>query len=170
MNIETALKMAIDCETRVRDVYSEAVGKIQDAKGKQVFKVLSDEEQGHLDYLRVHLQKWVETGQLSVDRLETVVPAKERIEEEIGRLKAGLAAMDQTNELQMLNQVLEVETETFRFYTKMLGEVPVEGRALFRRFAEIEEGHVTIVKAEIDFLVRTGYWFDFMEYDMDGAE
>jgi len=31
----------------------------------------------------------------------------------------------------------------------------------------IEEGHLTIVRAEIDYLTRTGYWFDFKEFDME---
>jgi len=31
----------------------------------------------------------------------------------------------------------------------------------------IEEGHQAIVRAGIDYLSRTGYWFDIKEFDME---
>jgi len=31
----------------------------------------------------------------------------------------------------------------------------------------IEEGHMPIFRAEIDYLSKTGYWFYFNEFDME---
>ena len=45
-----------------------------------------------------------------------------------------------------------------------LGE---EGKQLFKPFLAIEEGHIAIVQAELDYLSHTGYWFDFQEFDLE---
>ncbi len=39
---------------------------------------------------------------------------------------------------------------------------------MFNRFLEIEDGHTAIVQAEVDVLTRTGYFFDFQEFTLDG--
>jgi len=49
----------------------------------------------------------------------------------------------------------------------MTDELPLEGRRMFSRFVEIEEDHLAIVRAEIDYLTKTGYWFDIKEFDME---
>ena len=38
---------------------------------------------------------------------------------------------------------------------------------MFARFLEIEDGHVAIVQAELDFISDNGFWFDFQEFDME---
>ena len=60
-----------------------------------------------------------------------------------------------------------VENETTAFYRKMVAELPEEGKALYRRFVEIEEGHGLIVQAEIDALTQTGFWFEFRSTDLE---
>ena len=40
---------------------------------------------------------------------------------------------------------------------------------MFRRFVEIEEGHQKIVQAEIDCVSGAGFWFDSMEFKLEGA-
>ena len=72
-------------------------------------------------------------------------------------------------ELQTLKKALDVELETSNFYKKMVKELPAEGQELFARFVEIEEGHLAIVQAELDYASGTGFWFDFMEFNLEGA-
>jgi hypothetical protein len=47
--------------------------------------------------------------------------------------------------------------------------LPPEGQELFRRFVEIEEGHVAIVQAEMDLVSGTGFWFDTAEFSLEKA-
>ena len=42
-----------------------------------------------------------------------------------------------------------------------------ETKKMFANFLEIEERHVSAVQAELDYVSRTGYWFDFKEFDME---
>lgn len=165
-NIEKAIKDAIEYESKVRNVYKEFEMQATDSVGKRVLKVLAEEEQHHLDYLENRLQEWQNTSKITPERLETVVPSKEIIESEVGKLKEKMQGPTRSSdaELQMLKKALQVEIETSEFYRRMVEELPEEGRQLFARFVEIEEGHRAIVQAEIDYLTGSGYWFDFREF------
>jgi rubrerythrin len=99
--------------------------------------------------------------------LNTVIPSRERIRKAISTLEAHRSGDERGGELQMLTRALDVEVKTNEFYKRMVKELPKEGKQLFAHFVEIEEGHLAIVRAEIDYLSKTGYWFDFKEFDME---
>lgn len=167
MTIEEAIKTAIDFETQVRQVYRDAAEGASDPVGERIFKVLAEEEQGHLEYLRSKLDEWKKSGTLTAERLDTVIPSRERISKGISALEARRPGDERGGELQMLSRALDVEAKTSEFYKRMVKELPQEGKQLFAHFVEIEEGHLAIVRAEIDYLSKTGYWFDFKEFDME---
>ena len=167
MTIEEAIKTAIDFETQVRQVYRDAAERASDPVGERIFKVLAEEEQGHLEYLRSKLDEWKKSGTLTAERLDTVIPSRERISKGISALEARRPGDERGGELQMLSRALDVEAKTSEFYKRMVKELPQEGKKLFAHFVEIEEGHLAIVRAEIDYLSKTGYWFDFKEFDME---
>ncbi|HUT69210.1 MAG TPA: ferritin family protein [Desulfatiglandales bacterium] len=167
MTIEEAIKTAIEFETQVRQVYRDAAEGASDPVGKRIFKVLAQEEQGHLEYLQSKLDEWKKSGTLTAERLDTVLPSRERISKGISTLEARRPGDERGGELQMLSRALDVEAKTSDFYKRMVKELPQEGKQLFAHFVEIEEGHLAIVRAEIDYLSKTGYWFDFKEFDME---
>jgi rubrerythrin len=173
MNLEEAIKTAIDYETKVRDVYFEAESQTTSPKGKKVFNILKSEEQRHLEYLEHCLSEWQSAGELTIKKLDTIIPSVDKIKTEVTKLRTTLAPgkIDKKYsdiELQMLKKALEVEIETSEFYKKMVRELPENDRQLFSRFIEIEEGHKTIVQAEIDSLTGLGYWFDMPEFNLAG--
>ncbi len=166
MTLEEAIKTAIDYETKVRDAYLDNVDSITDETGRVVFKTLGDEEQGHLDFLEAKLSEWQETGNVSVTRLETVVPACDAIKEGVAKLDGHLSERDYGTEREMLRKALLLEQETSDFYRRMVSELGADGE-LFRPFLEIEEGHEMIVQAELDYLNKTGSFFDFQEFNLE---
>lgn len=169
MKLEEAIKTAIDYEIRVRDSYEDAANGTNDPKGKRIFKVLADEEQGHVLYLKSRLVEWQKSGSIEPEALETILPSREVIQEGIEKV---LGSMEKTRgshdaELKMLDKALAAEIETGDFYKRMVRELDAEGQELFEKFLEIEEGHQTLVRAEIDCLKGTGYWFDFQEFNLE---
>jgi len=169
MTIEEAIKTSIDYETRVRDLYHHAVKQVVNPAGKRVLEKLAEEEQDHLDYLNSRLDHWNKTGQLDVPYLKTVVPSKEAIEEGIEKVEQGMVSEDRNTETEILKRALDAEKETSDFYKRMVNELPAEGKKLFERFVEIEEGHVAIVQAEINMLSGVGYWFDMPDVSMEAG-
>lgn len=173
MDVEEAIKTSIEYETKVRDLYKEAEATAVDPVGKRVFGVLVKEEQHHLDYLKSRLDEWQTTGAVTIEDLETAIPSKQDIEMGVNKLKTKLKPTESDKkfndtELKMLKKALEIEIETSEFYKNMVLELPEEGQELFMRFVEIEEGHKTIVQAEIDSVTGLGYWMDMPEFNLAG--
>ncbi len=166
MTLEEAIRTAIEYEIRVRDAYLGSIDNIADETGQHVFRVLGNEEQEHIDYLRSRLEEWKKTGKLSPSKLETVVPARDIIDKGVKKLDNHLSERDYGTEREMLQKALAMEQETLDFYRKMVDELKEE-KELFARFLEIEEGHQAIVQAELDYLNRSGTFFDFQEFNLE---
>ncbi len=166
MTFEEAIKTAIEYEIKVRDAYLDSLDKIKDETGQRVFRVLGEEEQGHIDYLECKLAEWEKTGTISASDLKTVVPSQEIIEKGVKQLDSHLSENKYETELEMLKKALAMEQETSGIYRKMVNEVESNGE-FFKPFLEIEDGHTAVVQAEIDYLTRTGTFFDFREFGLE---
>ncbi|MBD3232631.1 MAG: hypothetical protein GF315_02795 [candidate division Zixibacteria bacterium] len=165
MNLEEAIKMALDYENRVRDAYKDAAAKAKDDVGKRVFSVLGDEEQRHVEYLEGKLAEWRQNGKVTPEELDTIVPSEDAIARGVEKLNHHLSKADRGSEMELLSKALQLEVETSNFYQKMVNELGDEGK-LFERFLEIEKGHQAIVQAEMDYANQTGYLFDFQDFGM----
>ena len=167
MTIEEAIKTAIEFETRIRDIYQEATAAVADEVGKRIFETLCKDEHHHIDYLQHTLRQWQDTGTIVPARLDSVVPSQEIVNREAEKVKSLVAKDFLGIKRQMLSKALETEIETSDFYQRMVNELPAEGRALFERFLEIENNHIKTFQFELDYLSKTGYWFDIKEFDME---
>jgi rubrerythrin len=173
MDLESAINTAIEFETRVFESYRQAKSQATDPKGKRIFEVLCNEEQGHIDYLQHRLHEWKTSGKVTPEKLGTAVPSKQRIAEGVKRLGASMKDKPSKGgspvEIELLHKALQAEQETSAFYLRMVSELPAEGRDLFARFLEIEQGHVAIVQAEIDSVTGLGFWFDIQEFSLEAS-
>ncbi|MCF8079045.1 MAG: ferritin family protein [Desulfobacterales bacterium] len=167
MNLEQAIRNALDYERRIRDIYEKAAGQAEDPVGKRVFAGLAADEQRHVDYLKSRLAQWSKARKISLENLEEAVPDRGWIREKSAPVEHQMAREDRKDEKQMLSKALQAEIETSAFYKKMIGALDGEGRRLFSRFYQIEQGHVDAVQAELDYLSGTGYWLGFKEFDME---
>jgi len=167
MNLEEAITTGIEFEKQVSELYRNAMEKSTDPIGKRIFRVLADEELKHLNYLESRLDELRRTGAITAEKLDTALPSEQMIRKGISRLETRMTSKDKGSELQMLGKALKVEQDTTDFYRRMARELSDEGQKIFARFVEIEEGHLAVVQEEIDYLSRTGYWFDIKEFDME---
>ncbi|MBN2379676.1 hypothetical protein JXM67_07740 [candidate division WOR-3 bacterium] len=170
MTVEEAIKTAIEYETKVRDVYLEALQKATDDNGKRIFKLMALEEQHHLDYLNIKLTELEASGELTVEGLRTALPSKEKIEAGTEKMEEQLSGYDYGAEINMLEQALKAERVTSGFYRKMVSELPGDAQKMFAHFLEIEEGHLALVQAELDSVSKSGFWLDVKEFDFYGDE
>lgn len=168
MTVEEAIKTSIEYETKVRDVYRDAVARAEHENGKKLFQLMADEEQHHLDYLEHKLEQWSEKGEVTAEGLKTALPPADQIAAGIVVLEDKVGDGAGRIEIEFLEKAHAVERETSGFYGKMVAELPNETKELFRRFLEIEEGHLALVQAQIDQVTGTGYWFDVAEFNLEG--
>ncbi len=169
LSIEEAIKTALEYETKVRDVYLEAVEMFKGDIGTRVFGIMAKEEQGHIDYLESRLKEWQTTGSITPEKIETVVPNREQIEVGVKALKNRLQVQNHETELKMLQKALEVEEETSEYYRKLVNTMEAENQKMFKRFLEIEEGHLAVVQAEIDSVSGMGFYFDMAEFNLEAG-
>ena len=167
MTLEEAIKTALDYETMVRDIYHDAIERVSDPAGKQILEMLRDDEQYHIDYLQERLQLWKKTGKLSDKKLETIIPSAETIQRGMETVQAHMSQEVRFGEKEILGKALQAEVETSNFYQKMVNELSDEGQRMFAQFLKIEENHIAAVQAELDYVSKSGYWFDFKEFDME---
>jgi rubrerythrin len=167
MTLEEAIKTAIEYEIKIRDVYREAEEAVDEKAGKRIFDTLGNDEQRHIDYLQHTLEQLKNTGKLDLAELRSAIPSRKNISREAAKIKSLVAKDFHGIRKQMLSRALKAEIETSDFYRKMVDELPTEGRKLFTRFLEIENSHIDAVQFELDYMSKTGYWFDFKEFDME---
>lgn len=164
--LEQAIKTAIEYENKVHAVYNEAREQATDPIGRRIFATLAREERGHIEYLERCLAEWQRTGKLVAPALETAIPSRDTIEQGLERMRQKVEGQRSgtTVETELLQRAIEAEDVTSSFYKRMVAELDEEGQQLFARFVEIEEGHLAIVRAEMDAVTGLGYWFDMPEW------
>jgi rubrerythrin len=166
MEIREALNTAIEYEKRVVDTYAAALAGISDPAGQRIFKLMEAEEKDHVAYLEAKLGEFLSSGSLSSSDLGTKLPPIEKIKDAVKSLEEKMADADFKSELEMLQKARDIEIETSSFYHRMVEELPDEGKAFFKRFVEIEDGHVALVEAEIEYLQHKGAWLSVDDGDL----
>lgn len=168
MLLQDALGTAIKYEHRVRDHYAGCAKKATDEVAQRVFAILAREEQGHVEYLETRLDEWKATGVIQVAELKSLLPPAAVVQEAALKASKDMKPSPIAKaEIDFLKEALELERRTSAFYQDLVAKLEPKHRPLFERFLEIEEGHVTIVQAEIDAVAGHGHWFDFMEFSLE---
>ena len=169
MNLDRAIEIALEYEESVHRTYLEAMKKTSDPSAQRIFKILCDEEKQHIAYLQERLEEWRKAGKIELKKLSTSLPDKEAIARSLADMKQTISTgpSPKADEQKLLRRILDAEIKASDFYREMVRSLDAEGREMFRRFVEIEQGHEAIVQAEIDSLSRLGFWFDIAEFRLE---
>lgn len=140
---------AICREIGARDFYRRIAGEIRNQEGKDRFKRLSGDEEGH----RKKLESWYEK---LFGRRFVADPAM-LAEAEI----KGVKIAKQTGAMAALDLAIKAEAAAEEFYAKQAAEVSApELRDLFTKLSGEEHGHYELLTAERNSLAGGFYWFD----------
>lgn len=167
MRLDEAILTAIEYETRVRDHYLNSADRIRNRAGRHVFELLAGEEQGHIDYLLARLGQWRRDGTIGLFSLTSSLPTGDALQSALKSVQQLEPRDILDDERQVLDVALNLEKETSDYYRRLVAQVEGPAKDMFHRFLEIEDGHVAVVQAEIDYLSDNGFWFDFTEFNME---
>lgn len=167
MNSEKIFIDALEYEQRVRDMYFKAMENVDDSRGKDLFKALGDDEQSHVEFLEYSLATLKSGGTIDIDRLQTAIPSKALIARHVATMTDHIPQQMLGNIKRLLNSALSIEVETSAFYREALEKTEGAIQAIFKKFLEIEERHVAAVQVELDSASKNGFWFNFMEIDLE---
>ena len=167
MNSEQIFIDALEYENRIRDMYFEAVENVDDRRGKELFKALGDDEQSHVDFLEYSLATLKSGGTIDIKNLKTAIPSSKRIADHVAAMADRIPEQMLGNIKRMLNSALSIEVETSAFYRDAMQKTDGDIKKIFAKFLEIENRHVDAVQVELDYATKSGFWFNFMEVDLE---
>ncbi len=169
MTIEDALASALEFEIRVREHYERAAARAPEGEASDFFRLMAEEEQGHVAYLEDRLARCRAGQALGPADLTTAVPRAEWLAEGLRRLESAERGGERAYGVEHLETALRLEQEASEHYRRLVAAVEdPEARALFRRFLEIEDGHTAVVQAQLDYATGTGHFFGIREFTLDG--
>jgi rubrerythrin len=165
MDSQDIFKSALTYEQKIRDLYLSAVETIDDPRGKDLFKALAADEQSHVDFLEYSLDRLASARQ--IDRNKPAPVLSSAVDDDISRMKKKIPEQMLGDLKRVLNAALVLEVETSEFYKKACDNSTGEVKEILKKFYEIEQGHVELVQIQLDYASGNGYWFNFMESDME---
>jgi rubrerythrin len=170
MNLKEAIEASLEFEKRIRNHYKEAAEKSKGEAGKNFFSFLAREEEGHVAYLKKMNEEYGKKGTVPDEPLATIFTRTEWIIEGEKELLSTDARHNYEGEMERLLAALELEEEATRHYEKLVSALGGDGKKLFSRFLEIEDTHTALVRAEVDYFNKSGYFYDFPEFSLEAME
>lgn len=150
MDTKEALQTAIKGEIEGRELYRAAAEKTGDKKAKEVFTMLAQEEQRHLDTLVKVAEEYDEGKDISVPDLPAPAFFEDAESPIFSReFKNKVADFD----MSALSIGIKLELESEKFYRDTAENTKMEQiRNLFTRLADWERGHYNNLQKQIGFL------------------
>lgn len=170
MNLKDAIEASLEFEKKIRDHYKDSAEKAKSPGGKKFFAYLAKEEEGHVAYLKKMNEEFKKAGSVPDEPLSTIFTRNEWVVEGEAGMKTNEEKHSYEGEMERLLAALELEEEATRHYEKLVGTLGAEGKKLFGKFLEIEDAHTALVRAEVDYFNRSGYFYDFPEFSLESME
>lgn len=158
------LDRAIEREKGGHDFYLKAAEKTQDAKGRQMFLWLAQEEMRHFNQLSRQRQSLVEEKRWQ-PAPPPVAPVDKgsfpAISEAAGKIQAS------TGEMEALSLAIEAEKQSIALYSQGDREATdTEAKKVFSSLVAEEQGHLDLLEAELEFLRRAKTYFTLHRFEL----
>lgn len=161
------LNLAQTAEKESLARYLEFAFQTRDPGGKDMLIRLALDEYHHWQLIETQLRSLNETGTIS--RVEIPASLVEQLIPHLSEKELLIRGKEKQNELNALQTALQLERSARDFYHRALEKAPEdELRQLLSRLEQMEQAHLELIQAEIDHIQKTGFWFWFAEFTMEG--
>ena len=166
--IVVVVHKAIDREKDAIALYLQLAKAVKDPKAKNVLINLASDEVGHLDKLERHLTSILAGKDWVLSRSEVRDAMAAQLTESAKFVFPGAAELARADEIRILELAVEREIVANRQYLEMAGSAEsAAAREMFVALAKEEETHAKILRAEVDSIGQSGFWFDMQEFTME---
>lgn len=151
------IKIALQLEKDGYAYYKKASELCQNEYGKKMFEKLAEDEVRHLQKFKEIAEEIFKT------KIDTTAEGKHLdIFEKIDfSTKVG--------ESTALDHAIKFEERAYEFFKSSAGKARNEKvKKLFEEIAKEEEMHKELLEAEKGYIQKSGIWFDYQEFYMDG--
>ncbi len=165
MTLQEALEEALGFETRIADLYRVAAADSTMPEAKAFFDFMAADEARHVAFIEAAKEGARKGRNPDATLVKNSLPSD--IPSSVAKAKAAFRSSQDGGQLAALENALRAEVETSAFYRRLVASLPEPETAAFRRLQEIEDGHTAIVRAELDSVTGSGFWFDIRVFDME---
>lgn len=161
------LHLAIRNEKEAIHSYLRMAKATKDVNAKNVLINLALDEVGHMNQLEAHLAEVLRGARGLLEPAESGAAAATRTQ------SASLETFDpethrDADEVRILELAVDKEIRANQGYLELARTATSpQARGMFLALAKEEEMHAKILRAEIDAIGKTGFWFDFREFSME---
>lgn len=161
-----ALELALEGEKRSLEEYLGFAWQTKDAAGKNMFIRLAQDETHHVRLLEQQRKELLASGCMSpVDVPESLI---EQIVPKLNNSALRIRGRKGLDQLSALRTALASENRAEEFYReRSAGSADTAAQAMYARLAAMEHAHVQLIRAEIDNIEKTGYWFGTREFTLE---
>jgi rubrerythrin len=166
-----AIETAIQIEKDGLAFYAEAARQTEDPNGKRMFQSLAKDEAAHQKLFETVRESLLQEGNwLSPEEVAALSPKSFDLPPIFPAGDEIKSTQIPERELAALQRGIEAEEAAIAFYSGQREKTDdPDGKAMYAYLIDQEEGHRTILQGEYDYLNRTGFWFDFQEFSLEGA-
>ncbi|MCX7785401.1 MAG: ferritin family protein [candidate division WOR-3 bacterium] len=161
-----ALETALEAEKQGLQTYLNFAYQTKDESGKNMFIRLASDEFEHMTILEkqkmsvAEKECWINV-KIPSSEIEQLVP---KIKEKTKRIR-GSEGLDQ---LLALRTALELEDNAIKFYREQEQKsTDPKAKEMYRRLRKMEQAHYELIQAEIDYIEKTGFWFNLREFSLE---
>ncbi len=140
------LGTALELERKGAAFYMKASGKTENTTGKKMFLQLAKEEEEHIQRLQEMFKK------LHPQKTEKDIPLFD------------VDVSSYSGEPEALKVGINMEKKSIEFYSD---HAKGDLEPLFCELIEFEKGHLELLQAELDYVQKTGFWFDYFESSLE---
>jgi len=156
------LKTAIEAEKESLLAYLEFARKVKDEAGKNMFIKLGIDEFEHINLFEKQLEdlcskRACSDVEIKGSEIEKLVPRLDELEKE-----NGLSGID---DVSALKTALELEKRGIEYYSEQAEKSQDKFiSSMFKRLVEMEQSHYDLILAELDYIEKTGFWFNVLGF------
>lgn len=161
-----ALELAINTEKTGLKTYLDFGYKTKDESGKNMFIRLATDEFEHMTILekqRASLQDkecWIAVKFEKSD-IEKLVP-------EIKSKQSKIKGSEGLDQMSALRTALDMEDRAIKFYREQAQlSTDLKAKEMYERLTKMEKAHYELIQAEIDYIEKTGFWFNLREFSLE---
>jgi rubrerythrin len=138
------LQMAIEIEEKGRAFYNSVAETVKDAKAKEVFQFLADEEVRHAKLFKQMLDTIEETQMNPYDTTEIILYFRALIDNKIFPDKEeGKSMRKDIGNLQIAIRIaISLEKDSILFYLELLSKIQDKDHAILNKIVDEERDHI----------------------------
>lgn len=160
---------AIAMEIEGKEFFEDAAGKLEHRRAKDTFISLVKQEQRHIDILNAELARlgdgkdWASLSEMK-DSASSYALQSVFKDKDIRRIRLGADA----GELEVLKVGIEVEKKSIEYYRNAATQTTDQNaKGIFTWLVGEEAGHLTILSAEYENRMGSGFYYDNSEFSLE---